>query len=622
VGRLPTFLMAIAFLFLPFFFLHQTIDPVLLPRFVALAVLLLLITSIMLLGPRPYLGSLRRGIHRRVMVVALGGYLIISLISLTQAANIAEGLFELLKIFLLFVSFLIFSLVLGQDRRAVGLVCRSMTLAAAGLSLIGLAQFHGLAFTTLPGNGIPYATMANRNMLASALCLMFPFAFFLVLRGRSFWRVTAILTAILSIVVILLGNVRAAWAAMTIATLVSLIIWITNAGHLGLPSRRRATYRKKIIVFAVLLILVVLVFGSLSLKQDQLQAMYNRVVAVATLSGGSISARLDLWKNSWAMFADHPLLGVGPGNWKLQIPRYGAVSVYTDTGEIFYQRPHNDYLWVLTESGILALICYLTVFAAAFVCCLRVIRRSTDEDDVLLATLMAFGLTALLTLAFFSFPRERIVHTMLTSLMLAVVLITYVRTFPQSCRPSRPALSLVLSGSLLGLALCVLVGGSRLRSEVHTRRALEARMAVDRETVITEIDRAKSPFGQIDPTSTPLAWYRGTANFSLGRLDQAFADFSEAHRVNPYHLHVLNNLAACYARKGEYKTAIDYYGRALELWPSFEETLLNLAATYYNAGLYHKALSTLQRIKGGSKDPRYELYLEKVQDKLEHTPPE
>mgnify|MGYP001265377981 CR=1 FL=1 len=34
----------------------------------------------------------------------------------------------------------------------------------------------------------------------------------------------------------------------------------------------------------------------------------------------------------------------------------------SDSGNVFFQRPHNDYLWILTETGILGLIGYMMIF--------------------------------------------------------------------------------------------------------------------------------------------------------------------------------------------------------------------------------------------------------------------
>jgi tetratricopeptide (TPR) repeat protein len=79
----------------------------------------------------------------------------------------------------------------------------------------------------------------------------------------------------------------------------------------------------------------------------------------------------------------------------------------------------------------------------------------------------------------------------------------------------------------------------------------------------------------------------------------------------------LNNLATCYELQGNHDEAIKYYNKALKLYPQFDETLINLGATYYNTGRYEEAYETLLRCDPNTKDPRLEEYLKFVRKKLD-----
>jgi len=71
--------------------------------------------------------------------------------------------------------------------------------------------------------------------------------------------------------------------------------------------------------------------------------------------------RLALWDVAWRAFRDHPVLGVGPGNYRTVFPRYFS-------GEIATQRvwgsAHSLYLHQLAERGLLGLAALLALFAA------------------------------------------------------------------------------------------------------------------------------------------------------------------------------------------------------------------------------------------------------------------
>jgi tetratricopeptide (TPR) repeat protein len=120
------------------------------------------------------------------------------------------------------------------------------------------------------------------------------------------------------------------------------------------------------------------------------------------------------------------------------------------------------------------------------------------------------------------------------------------------------------------------VGYGRLEAEGHARKAICAYRAGAWEQVIAEIDHADLSIYPLDPTSIPLSWYRGMANFSLGHRAEALEDFKRACLAHPYHVHSINNLGTCYALKGDSENAIKAYRKALPLPQGFQDALENL----------------------------------------------
>jgi len=135
--------------------------------------------------------------------------------------------------------------------------------------------------------------------------------------------------------------------------------------------------------------------------------------------------------------------------------------------------------------------------------------------------------------------------------------------------------------------------------------------------VISEIDKGYSVFATLDPTSAPLQWYRGEANFLLNNKEEALEDYKKAYKAHPYHIHVLNNLATCYELANDHDHAIYYYKKALELFPRFERALINLGAVYYNIGKYKDAYETLSRCNANTNKSELKQYLKVVKEKLE-----
>jgi tetratricopeptide (TPR) repeat protein len=135
---------------------------------------------------------------------------------------------------------------------------------------------------------------------------------------------------------------------------------------------------------------------------------------------------------------------------------------------------------------------------------------------------------------------------------------------------------------------------ARFEADVHIKNALRAYRSEDWQSVILEIDKVDLRFYNLDPTSTPLAWYRGMANYSLGRIEKACKDFQNAYTNNPYHVHVINNLGTCSALYQDFEKALFYYQRAIGISPWFKEAILNLVAVHSEMGRYEHDLETFR----------------------------
>lgn len=120
---------------------------------------------------------------------------------------------------------------------------------------------------------------------------------------------------------------------------------------------------------------------------------------------GSINERVDLAQSALGFMKDHPLVGVGPGQFGLQ--SYSAFAAH----------PHNVPLQLLSEYGIptglagIALILMLTVYAV------RTLRKTTGQSSVLEGSLVAalvMGLTDSLFSGNLIMPHSQMLFGVLT----------------------------------------------------------------------------------------------------------------------------------------------------------------------------------------------------------------
>ncbi len=600
--RVTALLVALGVLPLPLIYSRATIDPVTVPRFILLAGLILAMAIIVLAQSRRKLAeggsiSLPSG-----MLVAFLAYLAVATLSLTQAVNHQEALFDLLKAVLAFAFYAAAVMALRDQTNARLIVTRVLPISALAIAAMGLGQYMGICCLDVPGNIVPYGPMTNKNLLSSALFLLMPFLVYGVFQLRGRWRAIALAALALSLVVIAVGQTRAVWLAISVA--------LPAAGLLALAAKLGKRWRR---VIAGLTLVATLAVASVVAYDATRDSVDERLVL--TVDDHNLQTRLMLWGKTSAMIAEHPVLGVGIGNWRIAIPKYGIAGRSFYAENTYFQRPHNDLYGVLAETGPLGLICYLAVFCFGGLYCWRLLNTDDREGRILALTMFA-GLVGYLVIASFSYPRERISHTLFLMLILAFVSSGHCHRF----RGTRtlPLSWLRAGAAAVALAACfaLVVGFHRLNAEVHTKRAVAAAQANAWATAVKELDLARSSLVTVDPTSTPHACYRGVANSSLSRMDSAFYDYQDALRANPYHLQVLNNIATLYEQRGDHAAALEYYGRALQASPALEQTLVNLAAVYYNLGQYGAALECLTQDRVGPADPRYDEFLRIVSDRV------
>jgi O-antigen ligase len=617
---MPTLLIATLVVCLPLVYLNSTLDPTQPLRFLILAITLAILAATLLVRLYRSRSNHDWSVLRRLIFPMCGIYVLISAASVIQAINMADAIYDLTKVLLSGVLLVCTSLVFSSDRQATRLLTKAMLISGGLLATIGICQYYGIAFTTIPGNVIPYGTMANKNLLASIVCLVLPFGLYATLRFDRTWSIVGFLEVMLSLWVILLAQTRASWVALTLATAVVIpmyVIWLLKS---GLSPASRSQAFKKLLAVVVVALLIVLGAVSGSFLRSGQSSIFARVKSIITHQDNSSQERLALWSKSWQLFKQHPLSGVGIGNWKIVCPGLGTTGTTTETADIYFQQPHNDYLWVLTETGVFGLTAYLLIYILAFGYAIRSMLRRPSQDEAVFVLLMLFAMICYLVDSFFHYPRERVELLTFSTLILAAIVSTYHRLHKSPKKLPHGAVAITLTVCLLSAMAAIVVGVIRLDGETHVKSTWLAKAAGNWSEVICQVDQARSPLLTLDPTATPLAWYQGVARFSLNDTEQACQDFALAYRENPNHPHVLNNLGTCAELSGDHNQAIEYYEQAVRIASRFDDAWLNLTAVYYNRGEYVRADSALSHVDSNCRDTRAPVFKQKIAEKMQAAP--
>ena len=308
------------------------------------------------------------------------------------------------------------------------------------------------------------------------------------------------------------------------------------------------------------------------------------------------------------MAKDHLLLGVGLGNWQIHFPKYG-LNQFDDyamvNGENTLQRPHNDFIWILCETGILGLLAYLIIFGLVFFQLYSLIKNTTDAKVKWKFFFIFSALVGYLVISFFDFPYERIEHQVILMLLLAIVTSAYYRTIPNPTKNYKSWLWLLM----IPIGYSFLVSFYRFKGEQHAMKMYTAKANKNWSETIYEAKKADHYFYPLDNTSIPLTWYEGIGHFNENRIAESQACFEKAYQLTPYNIQVITNLASVYQATGKMDEAVVLYNDALKISEHFDEAKLMLSALYFNKKEFDKAYSLINEVKVTSKNPKYKTYL-------------
>ncbi len=106
--------------------------------------------------------------------------------------------------------------------------------------------------------------------------------------------------------------------------------------------------------------------------QNRVDAVGQEIREFRENPNTSVGLRLLFWKNSWRIISEHPLFGVGTGDFRSS---YSEVNAELSPDMVATDNPHNQYVFILCQFGILGLVSLLSIFVA------QIYQAVTVEDD-------------------------------------------------------------------------------------------------------------------------------------------------------------------------------------------------------------------------------------------------
>ncbi|MFO7864303.1 MAG: O-antigen ligase [Salinivirgaceae bacterium] len=583
-------------------------------RVLGLSLFVLIAGLFALISSKVSLRSIDTTLLKSPFILLYGAYIVLTGISVFIAANTAEALHEFLKLFTFGVLFLYLILFVLPKEGSRALFLKASIILSLVVATIGVVQ--ALDIFVQHGFSVKSAYMitgnyAHKNIFSEIAFIVFALSAYSVYYFRDLWQKAAIVGAVFSLLIIIMLVTRAVWVALFAASISTFVI------HRLVVRKRdgKAVFSKSLKYAFAGILLAGIVAVALFVQLDPKNSIKKHVLEATDFTSGNTYHRLNIWKKSIPIVKEHPIMGVGAGNWKIEVSKYNVALYYNKRGWVVPRRTHNDYINVITETGIPGLLVYLAMFGFVIAYLIRLMSRNEIRSDSLFYSALLFILLGYMTFSFFNFTKERVETQILLNTVFAFAVYGYSKLRskgePHYANPKH--IQLVGAIVLIPVVITAYSAQQRISTEsvmnkVYALTSKKGEREINYSYQI--IKELNSPFVSLTPMNDPIPSMQAiTMLRKQMNKDQVIAKYKEALGVFPYHVRTLNELAYVFLLQNKIDSALHYNGLAHKYAPDNLKVYLDQVVYLKKADRNNEAFELLANVTKFKWDKRYKKML-------------
>lgn len=168
------------------------------------------------------------------------------------------------------------------------------------------------------------------------------------------------------------------------------------------------------VLFAIPVGLIVLI---VSLYRQNF-VVFNR----QTNTTNALEERAEFWQDALRIYREHPLMGIGIGNYQLYTEKYKPDNFWFSQGEVtFFDQPESGYLKYLVEFGIFGFILFMAFVIVPMIRAVWIfLTRKKDYNLLILCGSLISWMIGFITVCSLTDSRILIIITTLICLLIGV----------------------------------------------------------------------------------------------------------------------------------------------------------------------------------------------------------
>jgi len=295
--------------------------------------------------------------------------------------------------YLIFLAyFILYFLIINNIKNESGfdLFLKLFFVTSTLISIYTILHYYGL-IPYLREFGPVVSLIGQKNWTSNYIGLIFPliFSFFLIEEIRKIKIIYFIILSI-SYITLMICQSRGIWISISLTLM--LAIYIIIKFKLFEIFKKN---KKWLIVLLSTFLIITLIYSTDNPLNRSALTVPQRALSTFDEQDPSINTRLLIWKTTFEMIKDRPILGSGIGSFKMNYLDYQAEFLKDNSYYIKYSgkagEAHNEYLQIGAELGIIGLGLFLAIIFIFYNLAVNFLKKETftsqgiikkDEDII------------------------------------------------------------------------------------------------------------------------------------------------------------------------------------------------------------------------------------------------
>jgi len=298
-----------------------------------------------------------------------------------------------------------------RDEKQINRIITAVLLIGAALGIYGIFQYNDITlpfWVPVTGRNKVFGLCGNTGYFAGYLILPLSLAVSLFFISKNRTNKILLLFGILTMgTTLVVTFTRSSYLAFGVSLLFMFLLFLLSRG------KKFIQENKKIFIFVSVAIIIAaslfIIPTPLNKTGTAISQVKSRVSVSYFIQDRNITRRIAIWKFSWMMIKDHPILGSGIGTYKYNTLRYQAEFFEQGDNRSIYpygfaDKAHNEYLQLWAELGTIGFAIFFWLIITYYIYGIKYLKREKDKQKQGIMIGLMGAVLAFLLDSFFWFP--------------------------------------------------------------------------------------------------------------------------------------------------------------------------------------------------------------------------